>query len=40
MRLDSVNGGPVEEAKNRPDFTKLTPLYPNQRLRLETTPTG
>jgi transcription termination factor Rho len=24
------------EAKNRPDFTKLTPLYPNERLRLET----
>ncbi|OHU30714.1 transcription termination factor Rho [Mycobacteroides franklinii] len=37
VRLDSVNGGPVEDAKKRPDFTKLTPLYPNQRLRLETT---
>ena len=37
VRLDTVNGGPVEEAKDRPDFTKLTPLYPNQRLRLETT---
>lgn len=38
VRLDSVNGGSVEEAKKRPDFSKLTPLYPNQRLRLETTP--
>ncbi len=38
VRLDSVNGKPVEEAKRRPEFTKLTPLYPNQRLRLETTP--
>ncbi|HEY1838962.1 MAG TPA: transcription termination factor Rho [Mycobacterium sp.] len=38
VRLDTVNGGPVENAKNRPDFSKLTPLYPNQRLRLETTP--
>jgi transcription termination factor Rho len=38
VRLDTVNGGPVEAAKNRPDFTKMTPLYPNQRLRLETTP--
>ncbi len=38
VRLDTVNGGPVEDAKKRPDFTKLTPLYPNQRLRLETTP--
>ena len=36
VRLDSVNGGPVEDAKKRPEFNKLTPLYPNQRLRLET----
>ncbi len=36
VRLDSVNGGPVEAARNRPEFGKLTPLYPNQRLRLET----
>jgi transcription termination factor Rho len=38
VRLDTINGGPVEDAKKRPDFNKLTPLYPNQRLRLETTP--
>jgi len=38
VRLDSVNGGPVEAARNRPELSKLTPLYPNQRLRLETTP--
>lgn len=38
VRLDTINGGPVENARNRPDFNKLTPLYPNQRLRLETTP--
>jgi transcription termination factor Rho len=38
VRLDTVNGGSVEDAKKRPDFSKLTPLYPNQRLRLETTP--
>jgi transcription termination factor Rho len=38
VRIDTINGKPVEEAKKRPDFTKLTPLYPNQRLRLETTP--
>ncbi|MEU7633443.1 transcription termination factor Rho [Nocardia sp. NPDC049220] len=36
VRLDTVNGGDVEAAKRRPDFNKLTPLYPNQRLRLET----
>jgi transcription termination factor Rho len=38
VRLDTVNGGPVEDSRKRPDFGKLTPLYPNQRLRLETTP--
>ncbi len=38
VRLDTVNGGPVEDARKRDDFSKLTPLYPNQRLRLETTP--
>jgi transcription termination factor Rho len=37
VRLDTVNGKPVEEAKKRAEFTKLTPLYPNTRLRLETT---
>jgi len=37
VRIDSVNGGSVEDAKQRPEFSKLTPLYPNQRLRLETT---
>ena len=38
VRLDTVNGGDVEAARKRPEFGKLTPLYPNQRLRLETTP--
>ncbi len=38
VRLDTVNGDDVEAAKRRPEFNKLTPLYPNQRLRLETTP--
>ena len=36
VRIDSVNGLPVDNARNRVDFNKLTPLYPNQRLRLET----
>jgi transcription termination factor Rho len=36
VRIDAVNGASVEDAKKRPDFGKLTPLYPNQRLRLET----
>ncbi len=38
VRLDTVNGSDVESARRRPEFNKLTPLYPNQRLRLETTP--
>ncbi|MBL1074889.1 transcription termination factor Rho [Nocardia sp. 2] len=38
VRLDTVNGSDIESAKRRPEFSKLTPLYPNQRLRLETQP--
>ncbi|MEO6879498.1 MAG: transcription termination factor Rho [Mycobacteriaceae bacterium] len=38
VRIDTINGGDAEAAKRRPEFGKLTPLYPNQRLRLETTP--
>lgn len=38
VRLDSVNGMSPEEARQRPEFTKLTPLYPQDRLRLETEP--
>ncbi|WP_409462821.1 transcription termination factor Rho [Amycolatopsis sp. GA6-003] len=38
VRVDSINGLEPDEAKRRPDFTKLTPLYPNERLRLETEP--
>lgn len=37
VRLDSVNGLSIEDAKRRVDFSKLTPLYPQDRLRLETT---
>jgi len=36
VRLDTVNGASPEEARRRPEFSKLTPLYPNERLRLET----
>ncbi|HQI66549.1 MAG TPA: transcription termination factor Rho, partial [Rhodoglobus sp.] len=38
VRIDSINGLPVEEAANRVEFGKLTPLYPQERLRLETEP--
>jgi transcription termination factor Rho len=36
VRLDSVNGQTPEQAIARPEFGKLTPLYPQARLRLET----
>jgi len=39
LQIDSVNGMDPEEAKQRPNFDKLTPLFPNQRFRLETGPT-
>jgi transcription termination factor Rho len=39
VRLDKVNGLDPEESKSRADFSKLVPLYPQQRLRLETDPT-
>ncbi|MFB9954477.1 transcription termination factor Rho [Cellulomonas denverensis] len=35
VRLDTVNGMSPEQARQRPDFSKLTPLYPQDRLRLE-----
>ena len=38
VRVDTINGMTVDEAKQRAEFHKLTPLYPNQRLRLETEP--
>ena len=38
VRVDSVNGMTPEDAKQRKQFHKLTPLYPNKRLRLETEP--
>ncbi|UUV29536.1 transcription termination factor Rho [Amycolatopsis roodepoortensis] len=38
VRVDSINGLDPDESKRRPEFTKLTPLYPNERLRLETEP--
>ncbi|SDS43293.1 transcription termination factor Rho [Agrococcus carbonis] len=38
VRVDSVNGQSPEESVNRVEFSKLTPLYPQERLRLETAP--
>ncbi|MGW0554389.1 transcription termination factor Rho [Streptomyces sp. NPDC002926] len=36
VRLDSANGMAAESGRGRPEFQKLTPLYPQDRLRLET----
>ena len=36
--IDSINGMTVEAAQSRPQFNKLTPLYPQGRLKQETAP--
>jgi transcription termination factor Rho len=38
VRIDTINGMDPEQARGRPEFSKLTPLYPQERLKLETTP--
>ena len=38
VRLDTVNGLEPEASRDRVDFAKLVPLYPQDRLRLETEP--
>ncbi|HTQ92734.1 MAG TPA: Rho termination factor N-terminal domain-containing protein, partial [Streptosporangiaceae bacterium] len=38
VRLDKVNGLDPEKSASRPEFSKLVPLYPQERLRLETDP--
>jgi transcription termination factor Rho len=38
VRLDKVNGLDPEKSPARPEFSKLVPLYPQDRLRLETDP--
>jgi transcription termination factor Rho len=38
VRVDSINGHTLEENEKRIDFADLTPLYPQERMRLETTP--
>jgi transcription termination factor Rho len=38
VRLDKVNGLDPEQSASRPEFAKLVPLYPQDRLRLETDP--
>ena len=40
MYIKSVNGYPVGVLTNRPKFEELTPIFPNERIRLETPGTG
>ena len=35
LRIDAVNGMNPDEARERPRFAQLTPLFPEERLRLE-----
>jgi len=37
LRVESINGEPPERARDKTIFENLTPLYPNERIRLETT---
>jgi transcription termination factor Rho len=36
IKVDAINFEPPEEARNKIFFDNLTPLYPNERLRMET----
>jgi transcription termination factor Rho len=38
VQVDSINGLSVDDAATRVEFNNLTPLYPQERLRLETGP--
>jgi transcription termination factor Rho len=38
VKIDALNGGDPQLSRQRPDFYKLTALYPQERLRLETEP--
>ncbi len=40
VRIDTVNADVPDNARDRPEFGKLTPLYPQERLRLETSAVG
>jgi len=41
LRVQTINGAAPEEMRNRPHFEELTPIYPNERLYMETDgPTG
>jgi transcription termination factor Rho len=40
LRVEAVNGMDPEAAKKRPNFESLTPIFPDERFTLETTPSN
>ncbi len=38
LRVESINAGDPEESRRRPRFDTLTPIFPHERIDLETTP--
>ena len=36
LRVDTVYGRPAKDATSRPNFNKLTPIFPNRQIKLET----
>jgi transcription termination factor Rho len=38
VKIESVNGQEPDASRHRPEFSRLTPLYPSERLRMETEP--
>lgn len=38
LKLESINGAPPEKARERIHFDNLTPFYPREKFKLETTP--
>ncbi len=38
LRVDTVYGKPAAKAANRPQFMKMTPIFPNKQIKLETKP--
>jgi len=37
LRVEAISGEPTESMRQRPDFEKLTPIFPNEKFQLETT---
>lgn len=38
LKVEKINSNPVDEAADRPSFENMTPIHPNEKIKLETTP--